>query len=353
MNYPRLLAQAWRLHRAPRELFAPTLVSLFAGAGGSCLGASMAGFRELLAVERDDHAVDCLRANFPRLAVHQGDIHALDDSRALALVGLLPGELDLLEASPPCQGFSAAGRRLHHDPRNQLYQEFVRLLSGLQPKAFVMENVCALAGGARRPLFIRLLHDLTRAGYRSKAWLLNTAHFLVPQNRPRLVIIGLRKDLGLMPTPPLPTGWPMPLGAAIADLSEEQCPATGHVWVDESPTGRNTKTWRLAAATPQGGVYAGYQRRLRWDLPAPTLTTSAIQGRDRPPYLRRMHCHPLRTRTLSLAEFKRLTSFPDAFAFPDPWYRGVSRIGNAVPPMFMRAIAAHLRGLLQRRPAHA
>jgi DNA (cytosine-5)-methyltransferase 1 len=353
MNYPRLLEQAWQKHGASRELSAPTLVSLFAGAGGSCLGASMAGFRELLAVEWDEHAVACLRANFPRLAVHHGDIRGLRVFQALALAGLDQGELDLLEASPPCQGFSKAGRRLAHDPRNHLCQEFVRLLRGLQPKAFVMENVSAMAGGAQRPLFNGLLRDLARAGYRSRAWLLNAAHFLVPQNRPRLVIIGLREDLGFTPSPPPPTGWPLPLSAAIADFPEEQCPEKGHVWVDESPAGRNTKTWRLAAATPQGGVYAGYQRRLRWDLPAPTLTACAIQGRDRPPYLRRMHCHPLHTRTLSLAEYRRLASFPDAFAFPGPWYRGVSRIGNALPPLFMRAIAAHLRGLLQWRPAHA
>lgn len=353
MNYVRLLEQAWRMHDVPRELSAPTLVSLFSGAGGSCLGASMAGFRELLAVEREEHAVACLRANFPRLAVYHGDIRGLGVPQALNLARLDPGELDLLEASPPCQGFSIAGRRQAHDPRNHLCQEFVRLLRGLQPKALVMENVSAMAGGAQRPLFTGLLRALARAGYRSRAWLLNAAHFLTPQNRPRLVIIGLREDMGRIPSAPAPTGWPLPLGAAIADLPKEQCPEKGHLWVDESPAGRNTKTWHLATATPQGGVYAGYQRRLRWDLPAPTLTACAIQGRDRAPYLRRMHCHPLHTRTLSLAEFKRLASFPDAFVFPGPWYRGVSRIGNAVPPLFMRAIAAHLRGLLQRRPAHA
>src|SRR5690606_12471769 len=102
---------------------APTVMSTFAGAGGSSLGYSMAGFRELLAVEWDDHAVDTFRRNFPDVPVYHGDIAQLTAEAILEQTGLAPGELDVFDGSPPCQGFSMAGLRQLDDQRNQLFRE--------------------------------------------------------------------------------------------------------------------------------------------------------------------------------------------------------------------------------------
>ncbi len=354
-DYLGLLRRLWSRHSVSRPESAPLAVSLFSGAGGSMLGQSMAGFRHVLAVEQGEHAVACLRANFPDTPLFHGDIRHLDAKRALELADVPPEGIDLLDASPPCQGFSIGGRRLPaplDDPRNHLPWEVPRFVRTFRPRAFVVENVPGMAQGRMRPHFMNLLQALSHLGYQVRAWSLNSVHFLVPQNRSRSIIMGIREDLDIEPSPPDPQGWPMPLSMAIADLPREPLPEFGHVWMDESPEGRDTRTWRLAAATPQGGNYAGYQFRLRWDLPAPTLTTSAIQGRDRPPYLRRVHCHPLYTRTLSPREYARLASFPDRFSFPGPWFAGLSRVGEAVPPLFMYAIAAHLRGLISRRSSH-
>lgn len=344
-DYRTLLNTAWRAHCAPREMTAPSCMSLFTGGGGSALGFSMAGYRTLLAVERAPNAVATFLANHPQASLHFGNVQDLTTERALNLCGVDKGELDVIEASPPCQGFSSAGARHRHDPRNALVWDFVRLTSGMLPKAFVMENVPALlnAGTGGRALFKETAAALSRRGYHVAAWVLDAAYFNVPQHRRRLFLTGIRKDIAQAPLTPPPTeSWPRPLAAAIADFPEQEIPEIGHVWVDESPQGRATRTWRMAAGAPQGAVYAGYQRRMRWDAPCATITACAANGRDKRPYLRNMHCHPLATRTFSPAELKRIASFPDAYHFAGEWRHAVSRIGNAVPPFLMRAVARHL-----------
>ena len=114
----------------------PTVISTFAGCGGSSLGYKMAGFRELLAVEWDDNAVQTFRLNFPDVPVYHGDICKLTGDECMRLAGIMKGELDILDGSPPCQGFSTAGKRRFNDPRNSLFMEFARPLSELSPKGF-------------------------------------------------------------------------------------------------------------------------------------------------------------------------------------------------------------------------
>ncbi len=342
-EYPQLLAAAWAEHLAPRAADAPTVVSTFAGAGGSSLGYSMAGFRECLAVEKNDNAVATFRCNFPEVPVFHGDITQLTEAQAFELTGLAPGALDLLDGSPPCQGFSTAGRRQAGDPRNQLFREFVRLLQGFRPRAFVMENVSGMVKGAMRLVFAEVLSSLKAAGYRVSARLLNAMYFHVPQSRARMIFIGVREDLGIEPGHPGALSRPVTMRQAIGDLPSEQVPETGHIWLDESPAGRNTKTWHLARRARQGQRYAGQQRRFVWDGPCGTLLTPSAEYQAMPPYLRSIGCHPLYTRTLSLLEYKRIASFPDPFVFAGAWNFAYNRIGNSVPPLFMRAIARHVR----------
>ncbi len=193
--YREHLTRLWKRHLAPRSKGAPTVVSLFAGCGGSSLGYSMAGYDERLAVEWDDHAVSVFRANFPGVPVFHGDVGSLTVEEALQSSALQPGELDVLDGSPPCQGFSTAGKRQLDDPRNQLFQEYVRLLRGIRPKAFVMENVSGLVKGKMRLLFVEMLTELKSSGYAVQVRLLNAKYYDVPQARQRLIFIGVRDDL--------------------------------------------------------------------------------------------------------------------------------------------------------------
>jgi DNA (cytosine-5)-methyltransferase 1 len=153
-DYPALLDACWQEHLAPRADNAPTVISTFAGAGGSSLGYSMAGYQELLAVEWDDNAVETFRLNFSGVPVYHGDICKLSVEECMRLAGLTePGELDVLDGSPPCQGFSTAGKRDFGDDRNQLFRQYVRLLRGLRPKVFVKENVSGMVKGIMKLMF--------------------------------------------------------------------------------------------------------------------------------------------------------------------------------------------------------
>ena len=194
-NYPAYLEACWQQHLKPKDRNAPTVVSLFAGCGGSSLGYSMAGFRELLAVEWDDHAVETFKANFPGVPVWHGDIAKLAVGEALRITGLQPGELDVLDGSPPCQGFSTAGKRKMDDGRNQLFREYIRLLRGLQPKVLIMENVSGMVKGKMKLIFVEILKELKSSGYHVSARLMNAMYYGVPQSRQRMIFVGVREDL--------------------------------------------------------------------------------------------------------------------------------------------------------------
>ena len=97
------------------------VVSLFAGAGGSSTGYVMAGGKVKLAVEWDDNAVATYKANYPNTPIYHGDVCQLSVEEILKTIGLKSSELDILDGSPPCQGFSTAGKRDFCDTRNQLF----------------------------------------------------------------------------------------------------------------------------------------------------------------------------------------------------------------------------------------
>jgi len=195
MSYLEILEATWQEHLTPKDKNAPTVISTFAGCGGSSLGYSMAGFKELLVVEWNDNAVETFKLNFPDISIYHGDIIKLPIKECMNLAELTkPGELDVLDGSPPCQGFSLAGKRQMKDTRNQLFHEFARLLRGLQPKAFIIENVSGMVKGKMKLIFADILRELKASGYEVKCWLLNVKYFYVPQNRERLFFIGVRQD---------------------------------------------------------------------------------------------------------------------------------------------------------------
>jgi len=338
MIYGAELSTAWADHLADRKPDAPTVISTFAGCGGSSLGYSMAGYRELLAVEWDDHAVEMFCRNFPDVPVHHGDIAQLDP----ASVELPPDGLDVLDGSPPCQGFSTSGRRQMHDSRNNLFREYARLLDAWAPRAFVMENVSGMVRGKMRLVFTEALHALKTAGpgYQVRTRLLDASWFRVPQARQRLIFIGIRSDLSAEPKHPEAISRPLTVRDAWADLDGpgRYMPLTGKIaaLAPLMPPGRNGKEVLLRAGR-QGGFWDNW--RLRWDRPSRTLTRSTTAL-----------IHPDEDRPLGAREAARLQSFPDEFDWgpSSTWSQAFARIGNSVPPLLMRAIAMSLRDQLDR-----
>ena len=338
-GYVDRLNAAWDQHLAPRSPDAPTVISTFAGCGGSSLGYSMAGFRELLAVEWDQNAVDTFRLNFPDVPVYHGDIAVLSVDECLELTGLQSGELDIFDGSPPCQGFSTAGKRNLHDPRNDLFREYVRLLRGLMPHVFVMENVSGMVKGKMKLVFAEIMRDLKASGYQVSARLMNAMYFDVPQSRERMIFVGVRNDLDVVPSHPRAQGRPVTVRDAFTSLSETvQDVETSHCWIDAKP---GSKTLQALENTPQGSTLRGFTmaRRLAFNQVSGTVQTGGVApgypGSSWP-------SHPTSHRGISAREAARLASFPDAFRFLG-WRDGAKMIGNSVPPLFMRAIAEHIR----------
>jgi DNA (cytosine-5)-methyltransferase 1 len=171
-EYERILNEAWAAHMADRAADAPTVVSTFAGIGGSSLGYSMAGYKGLLALEWDGAMADIYRRNFDE-PVLVADITKMDGGDVMAETGLSEGELDLLDGSPPCQGFSTTGRRRMDDVRNELTFDFIRILRGTRPKAFVMENVSGLVKGKMKLMFSEFMKALKASGYEVSCRLLD------------------------------------------------------------------------------------------------------------------------------------------------------------------------------------
>ena len=298
-SYLDILNDAWAQHTAPRAADAPTVISTFAGCGGSSLGYSMAGFRELLAVEWDQNAVDTFRLNFPDVLVYHGDIAALSVEDCLARTGLQPGELDVFDGSPPCQGFSTAGKRMMDDPRNQLFREYVRLLRGLQPKVFVMENVSGMVKGKMKLIFADILRELKASGYKVSARLMNAMYFNVPQSRERMIFIGVREDLAVEPSHPKAAAAELAIGSVFPEVLATRSMKI-NPWI----------TNRRAAATVTK-TDSDYQFKVANGWRKPMLPEVSILG-----------------------------SYPTSYQWhKDAW----ARIGNSVPPLFMRSIAQHIR----------
>ena len=358
-DYLTILESAWQDHLKPKADNAPTVISLFAGCGGSSLGYSMAGYRELLSVEWDDNAVETFRLNFPDVPVYHGDICKLSVEQVLEMTGLQPGELDVLDGSPPCQGFSTAGKRVMDDPRNQLFKEYVRLLRGLKPKVFVMENVSGMVKGKMKIIFAEILRELKASGYKVSARLLNAMYFNVPQSRQRMIFIGVRDDLGIEPSHPVAESKPITAAMAIPGLiaTKSQCINPGIDALAEScaticktesgyrvlstqgdiDEAEIKKTWQMYKVLI-GQLPKTHFGLVRLKPHKPSQTISKDAGNTTTGL-----CHPVEIRKLTIPEIKRLASFPDDFEFIGNYKEKWARIGNSVPPLFMRSIARHIK----------
>lgn len=336
-DYVTTLRTLWREHQTPKPPDAPTVVSLFAGCGGSSLGYSAAGFRELLAAEWDTHAASLFRTNLPNIPVHS-DVAHLDP----AALPLERGELDVLDGSPPCQGFSTAGRRQVDDPRNSLFREYVRLLDAWNPKVLVMENVAGMNMGRMKALFGEIMHELAHAGdgYDVRSRLVDASWLGVPQQRKRLIFIGVRRDLDTPPLHPKPFRTRVTVRDAFAEQADTgpALPVTTpkvRKLIPHVPPGRHGGNV-LTSNGKKGSFFS--LRRLAWDRPSFVITKGVHAGGGG------ALLHPDRHEPVGAYQLARLQSFPDEYDWQDSGYRDIqARVGNSVPPLMMREIARVIR----------
>lgn len=364
-----------------------THVSLFSGAMGLDLGLEQAGFHTVVAVEIDAKSQETIGLNAARLnkklAIFS-DIAKVGASDILSATGLKKGEIGLVSGGPPCQPFSTAGKRgTIADPRGSLFRDFLRLVNDLQPRFFVMENVRGLlsapirhrphlARSQSQPLepdelpgsaFQVILDEFSQIGYSFVYGLLNAADYGVPQTRERVIIIGSRDHENIaLPEPTYSSiGLRLPKWRTLRDAwSSLQDPNPQFQPYPESrlrflrlvPEGGN---WRslpielreeaMGGAYRSGGGKVGFYRRLTWNKPSPTVTTSPAQKATD-------MCHPSELRPISVREAARIQGFPDDWIFAGSIADQYRQIGNAVPVGLGYAIGRALQKTIQGQTIH-
>lgn len=199
-------------------------------------------------------------------------------------------------------------------------------------KVFVMENVSGMVKGKMRLIFVEILRELKASGYRVSCRLMNTQWFGVPQARQRVIFIGVREDMRVEPSHPKAQREPITLREALRGVAFEEVPVLMPKYRAMAP---HIRPGECAADHDSG---KGFQNLTRphWDRPCFTLTKmNNGYGRGTP-------LHPVENRSLSIPEAKRIGGFPDDFKLDGPFAERWARIGNSVPPMFMKAIADHI-----------
>ena len=338
----------------------PAVVDLFAGAGGLSEGFRRAGYRIAAALEGDRHAAQTFRLNFPGTPVWECDIRTVSRDQIVALTGIPVGELAVLCAGPPCQGYSDSGKRDIDDPQNLLFLEFARLAEALTPKVLLVENVEGLRRRSNATFEHRVLDALAslraeqRSSYHVVHGLLDVATYGVPQRRRRMIYLAARHDLARFPELPLPThgdeagaarlpeggepNWLLPVetvGSAFADLpmlrsgeGADPLIAEGRVVYNHRAMDHSQRVQdKINKLRP--GVGPISYRRLAIDRPAHTV----VAGHNALPV------HPTIDRSITVREAARLQSFPDTFRFLGPRHSQALQVANAVPPQFSFALA--------------
>lgn len=298
------------------------VVSLFSGAGGLDAGFVLSGHKVVWANDLYADAVATYRRNLGRHIVCE-DITKIPSSS-------IP-DCDIVIGGFPCQGFSVANTKRHvGDKRNVLYRELLRVITDKQPAFFLAENVKGLLHFDGGRVFARILRDFAKAGYRVTYRLFNAADYGVPQRRERVIIVGVRLDIRYEFKFPEAThsrngsgGCCKWIGVAEA-LSEFPDPDT-----DNDVPNHAYSRYKL-----NFNGYIGH-RPLDPTAPAPTVTA---RGDDRGGVV--ILPHPNGLRRMTGRELATIQGFPTDYVFEGPLSSVYRQIGNAVPPILARAIAA-------------
>lgn len=175
-----------------------TSIDLFCGAGGLTSGFKEAGIYSVLCNDIEESACITLKINNPEIEVFCGDI-TLEETKDYIVERALEKNVDIICGGPPCQGFSMAGFRLIDDPRNQLFKEFLEVVSRVKPKVIIFENVAGLLSFQGGAVYKSILQLFSEVGYHTEGRLLMASDYAVPQKRKRVIIICTRKDIGILP----------------------------------------------------------------------------------------------------------------------------------------------------------
>ncbi len=367
-------------------------VELFSGAGGMALGLEGAGFDPVALVERNKDACATLRRNRPSWDVIETDVRELDFKRF--------GEVDMVAGGPPCQPFSIGGKSRGYDDTRDMFPQAVRAVRELKPRAFLFENVRGLLREAFSSYveFVRLqltypefpvssnvawdmnLQRLQRhhtsAGrhggltYQVSLHLADAADFGVPQRRHRVFFVGFRSDLDAKWFFPAathsseelirakhvngrywkehgldrPADLPSSLTARVNELRNETLLPSGLRWrtvrdaLHGLPPPGEGNGIANHKAQPGAKAYPGHTGS-PWDDPAKALKAGdhGVPGGEN-----MLADVDGSVRYFSIRESARIQTFPDDYVFPGSWTESMRQLGNAVPVLLAKTVAASI-----------
>jgi DNA (cytosine-5)-methyltransferase 1 len=330
----------------------PKILSLFTGAGGLDLGFEAAGFDIVAASDIMKESCETIRLNRPNIKVFgppesSGDIADLTSEFIYKETGLNPGDIDVMLGGPPCQTFSVAAaqrflktdakfkRRGFDSKKGSLVFEYLRLITEIKPKVFVIENVPGFAtidGGKTIDSLKTLLKDYN---YNVQGpFLVKTEEYGVPQARRRVIIVGVLEGATF--------NFPLPTHTSEINLwAKKQFVTTAQALISINKNAKNFETRihkdeslkRYKSLKIGQREKLGRVDRLNPNTPSKTIIAGGSNGGGR------SHLHPFEARTLSVRESAKLQTFPDNYEFSGKIGRQFTQVGNAVPPLFAEILA--------------
>ena len=346
-------------------------IEIFSGPGGMGLGAQYAGIEVALAVEKNNYAAQTYLANHKNTTVVIDDIQNINEFRYEK-----KGEQVILFGGPPCQGYSNSNRktRSNKNPKNWLFQEFMRSIELVNPDWVVIENVPGLKTIDKGFFIEKICDNLHELGYTPNFKILNAADFGVPQKRERIFIVASKHGIAFE----FPTGTFVDKHVSVADAlfdlpklengtkeislkyrhkakSEYAMKMRGNLRkATQNYVSKNSDhVVKRYEYIKQGGnwndipvelmsnykdhtrCHHGIYRRLKADEPAFVIAN----------YRKSMLIHPTENRGLSVREAARLQSFPDSYKFMGPLVHIQQQVGDAVPPMLAEAVFKKIKEL--------
>jgi len=314
------------------------VIDLFCGCGGFSKGLVDAGFNIIAGIDIWNKAIDNYNKNFNDHKAFTQDLTELSPEKFNEFYNKDNKPIHLIVGGPPCQSFSIAGKRDKNDPRNSLFIEFVKFLDYFKPNAFIMENVIGILSKKtdEGKKIIDIIIELLSVNYNCIICKLFASDFEVPQNRRRVIIIGIRKDLNIIPIEPkIITKNRIPVKTVLISRDE----AYESLFLSEKAIAG------IIAKKEKSKVKGNGFGAQFLNLDKPSYTIPARYWKDG--YDALVKYNDSNIRRLSIIELKRIQTFPDDYIFEGSKKDIIMQIGNAVPCKFAYYLGNHIKDLLK------
>ena len=315
------------------------VIDLFCGCGGMSKGLSDAGLNIIAGIDVWDTAINSYKKNFHHQAICE-DLTKLPPDKFNDIYNKENKIIDLIVGGPPCQGFSIAGKRETSDPRNSLFMEYVKYINYFNPKTFIMENVIGILSMKtdKHEKVIDIILSQLNINYNCIVTKLYASDFEVPQNRRRTIIIGIRKDLNIIPTDPIPilsVENRIPVKTILLPKNEIN---SSYYLSEKALLGIKNK--KNKAKENGNGFGAQFL-----DFDKPSYTIPARYWKDG--YDALVKYNDTEIRRLTILELKRIQTFPDDYILEGSKKDIIMQIGNAVACKFAYHLGKYISNILQ------